>query len=457
MTKTAAIGALKTVLGDRLSTSKHDLEHHGRSESHFPSTPPDAVAWPTNTDEVCQIVKICAEHQIPLIGWGAGTSLEGHTLATQGGVVVNFAMMNRVLQINTEDMDVIVQPGITRKQLDHELRETGMFFPVDPGADATLGGMASTRASGTTTVRYGTTADNIRALQVVLADGRMIRTGSRARKSASGYDLTRLFIGAEGTLGLITELTLKLSGRPEATAAAICAFDNIENAVQCVITTIQSGIPMARIELVDELTARAFNNYAGAKLPERPHLFIEFHGSETGVSEDAQNFGAVVQEFGGSDFQWSLNSEERQRLWSMRHNAYYAGLSFRPGATALTTDICVPISRLAEAIRLTREDIEKTDLLAPIVGHVGDGNYHVLFLLEPGNAQELTKVQKIADRMAERALQMGGTTTGEHGIGLGKLGYMRSEHGQAWDVMGDIKRTLDPNNIMNPGKVVPGN
>ncbi len=457
MTKTAAIGALKTVLGDRLSTSKHDLEHHGRSESHFPSTPPDAVAWPTNTDEVCQIVKICAEHQIPLIGWGAGTSLEGHTLATQGGVVVDFALMNRVLQINTEDMDVIVQPGITRKQLDHELRETGMFFPVDPGADATLGGMASTRASGTTTVRYGTTADNIRALQVVLADGRMIRTGSRARKSASGYDLTRLFIGAEGTLGLITELTLKLSGRPEATAAAICAFDNIENAVQCVITTIQSGIPMARIELVDELTARAFNNYAGAKLPERPPLFIEFHGSETGVSEDAQNFGAVVQEFGGSDFQWSLNSEERQRLWSMRHNAYYAGLSLRPGATALTTDICVPISRLAEAIRLTREDIEKTDLLAPIVGHVGDGNYHVLFLLEPGNAQELTKVQKIADRMAERALQMGGTTTGEHGIGLGKLGYMRSEHGQAWDVMGDIKRTLDPNNIMNPGKVVPGN
>ena len=457
MTQTKIHDALRTVLGDRLSTSKSDLELHGQSEAHFPVTPPDAVVYPRTTQEVSQIVQICAKHLCPIIGWGSGTSLEGHTMAIQGGIVVDFKLMNQVLSIHPEDMDVVVQPGVTRRQLDQELRETGLFFSVDPGADASIGGMASTRASGTTTVRYGTIRDNIRALEVVLADGRIIRTGSRARKSASGYDLTGLVIGSEGTLGLITELTLKLYGRPEATAAAICAFESIEGAVNCAIMTIQSGIPIARMELVDALTARAFNQFAASNMSESPHLLVEFHGSETSVGEDAQKFGDISAEFGGADFQWSSNPEERTRLWSMRHNAYYASLSIRPGANGLTTDICVPISKLTEAIEETRADIAQTTLIAPIVGHVGDGNFHTVMLLEPGNMAEMAVAKDLSARMVDRALRLGGTATGEHGVGVGKLNHMQAEHGEGWTLMGDIKRTLDPLNIMNPGKVIPGN
>jgi len=452
-----ALTALERILGDRLSRSKADLVQHGRSETYFPLTPPDAVAYPETTEEVAQIVRICAAEGCPVVGWGAGTSLEGHALATHGGVCVDFIRMNRVLKINPEDMDAVVQPGLTREELNMDLRATGLFFPVDPGANASLGGMAATRASGTTTVRYGTMRDNVLGLQVVLADGRVIRTGTRARKSAAGYDLTGLFVGAEGTLGLITELTLKLHGQPEAISAAICAFDEIGAAVDTVIETIQMGIPMARIEFVDAATAAAFNSYAGAEMPEKPHLLVEFHGSATGVTEQAEAFGEIVNDNGGWGFDWSSRSEERVALWTLRHNAYYACLAARPGATALVTDMCVPISRLAEAVEETRADIAAASIPGPILGHVGDGNFHAILLVAPDNPAELTEAKAISHRMVERALRLGGTVTGEHGIGMGKLDYMSAEHGEAWDVMGQIKHALDPQGIMNPGKMVRGN
>lgn len=454
MSTQSALSELKAVLGDRLSCSKHDLQTHGQSETYFDPAPPDAVAYPDTPDEVSQIVSICAEHGCPVIGWGAGTSLEGHALATSGGVTVDFSRMNKVLAVNAQDMNVTVQPGITRETLNTELRATGLFFPVDPGANASLGGMAATRASGTTAVRYGTMRDNILALEVVLADGRVIRTGSQARKSSSGYDLTGLFVGSEGTLGLITELTLKLSGQPEATAAAICAFGSIAEAVDTVIATIQTGIPMARIEFVDAATAAAFNTYAGADMPEVPHLLVEFHGSERAVAEDAARFGDIVTEMGGKGFKWSARAEDRKVLWTMRHNAYYACLALRKGATALVTDICVPISKLAEAVEETRADIDASTLAGPILGHVGDGNFHAVLLVDPDNAGELAEAKSISHRMVGRALRLGGTATGEHGIGMGKLDYMQAEHGAGWSVMGDIKRALDPLNILNPGKLV---
>jgi len=450
----SAIAELSLVLGDRLSSAKPDLELHGQSETHFTTMPPDAVAYPENTDEVSKIVRICAAQDCPVIGWGAGTSLEGHTSAVRGGVCVDFSRMNKVLAVNAEDMDVVVQPGITREDLNTDLRATGLFFPVDPGANASIGGMAATRASGTTAVRYGTMRDNVRALEVVLADGRIIRTGSRARKSSAGYDLTSLFVGSEGTLGLITELTLKLQGQPEAVASAICAFDAIEDAVSTVITTIQMGIPMARIEFVDSATATAFNIYAGANMPEVPHLLVEFHGSDTSASEDARRFGEIVDDMGGKGFEWSTKEEDRRALWAMRHNAYYACLALRRGATALVTDICVPISRLAEAVEETRADIANSSIPGPILGHVGDGNFHAILLVEPGNTKELAVAKDLSHRMVERALRLGGTITGEHGVGMGKLDYMQAEHGDGWAVMGDIKRSLDPKNIMNPGKVL---
>ena len=450
----SAITELSLVLGDRLSSAKPDLELHGQSETHFTTMPPDAVAYPENTDEVSKIVRICAAQDCPVIGWGAGTSLEGHTSAVRGGVCVDFSRMNKVLAVNAEDMDVVVQPGITREDLNTDLRATGLFFPVDPGANASIGGMAATRASGTTAVRYGTMRDNVRALEVVLADGRIIRTGSRARKSSAGYDLTSLFVGSEGTLGLITELTLKLQGQPEAVASAICAFDAIEDAVSTVITTIQMGIPMARIEFVDSATATAFNIYAGANMPEVPHLLVEFHGSDTSASEDARRFGEIVDDMGGKGFEWSTKEEDRRALWAMRHNAYYACLALRRGATALVTDICVPISRLAEAVEETRADIANSSIPGPILGHVGDGNFHAILLVEPGNTKELAVAKDLSHRMVERALRLGGTITGEHGVGMGKLDYMQAEHGDGWAVMGDIKRSLDPKNIMNPGKVL---
>ena len=452
-----AIAELKERLGDRVSTSKPELEAHGQSETYFTGMPPDAVIYPESTGDVAETVRICARHGCPVIAWGTGTSLEGHALAPQGGVTLDFQRMDKLLRVSPEDMDCAVQPGMTREALNTELRATGLFFPVDPGANAALGGMAATRASGTTAVRYGTMRENVLGLEVVTADGRVIRTGSRARKSAAGYDLTKLFIGSEGTLGIITELTLRLSGQPEAISAGICAFDDISAAVNTVILTIQMGIPMARIEFADATTVAAFNAYAEADMPEKPHLLVEFHGSEAGVAEQAERFGEIVAEMGGSPFRWSEKTEERNALWNMRHNAYYATLALRPGATTLTTDLCVPISRLAEAVEETVADIEASPLMGPIVGHVGDGNFHALLLIEPGNASELAIAKALSNRMVERALRLGGTVSGEHGVGMGKLGYMEAEHGAGWDVMGQIKRALDPANILNPGKMVRGN
>ncbi len=457
MTIDAAIDALQSLLGDRITRSKSDRDLHGRSESHFPLTPPDAVAYPETTDEVSALVKICAAHGCPVIGWGAGTSLEGHGLAIRGGISVDFLRMNRVLEVSAEDMDARVQPGVTREGLNAELRATGLFFPVDPGANASLGGMAATRASGTTAVRYGTMRDNVLGLEVVLADGRVIRTGTRARKSSAGYDLTALFVGSEGTLGLVTELTLRLRGQPQATSAAVCAFETMEGAVAAVIETIQTGVPMARIEFVDAATAFAVNAYAGAGFPALPHLLVEFHGTEAGVAEQAETFGAIATDHGGRGFDWARQAEDRNRLWKMRHDAYLAILASRPGARAIVTDVCVPISRLAQAVVETQADIAASPIPGPILGHVGDGNFHAILLMDPSNLQEVEAAEALSARMAERALRLGGTVTGEHGVGMGKLGYMEAEHGGGWDVMGAIKAALDPEGIMNPGKIVRGN
>ena len=453
----AALSELGALLGPRLVSSAADRELHGRNETHFPHLPPDAVAYPETTAEVAALMAICARHGVPVTAWGAGSSLEGHALALKGGVTVDFARMAQVLEVRGEDMVARVQPGLTREALNTALRATGLFFPVDPGANASLGGMASTRASGTTAVRYGTMRDNVLALEVVLADGRVIRTGTAARKSSAGYDLTALFVGAEGTLGLITELTLRLQGQPEAVSAAVCAFPAIGPAVEAVIATIQSGIPMARIEFVDAATVAAFNARDHAGMPEQPHLLVEFHGSPAAVAEQAERFGEIVAEAGGEGFRWASRPEDRAALWRMRHNAYYACLALRPGCTAWVTDVCVPISRLAEAVEETRADIAASFIPGPILGHVGDGNFHAILLVTPGNAAEAAEAKRLTDRMADRALRLGGTVTGEHGIGMGKLDYMEREHGAGWDVMGQIKRTLDPAGLLNPGKMVRGN
>ena len=450
----AAINALVPLLGDRLSVSKSDLDAHGQSETHFDAIPPDAVAYPRSASEVSAIVKICADHRCPVIGYGAGTSLEGHTLAVQGGVTVDFRNMADVVQINNEDMTVRVRPGITREDLNTQLRATGLFFPVDPGANASIGGMASTRASGTTAVRYGTMRDNVLALEVVMADGRIVRTGTGARKSSAGYDLTALMVGAEGTLGLITELTLKLQGQPEGVAAATCTFPTIDAAVEAVTDTIAMGIPMARIEFLDAASVAAVNAYSKADFPQTPHLMVEFHGSATGVEEQAARFGDIASDHGGAAFEWATLPEDRNRLWHMRHHAYWAILASRNGATAIVTDVCVPISTLAQAARETQDDIERSGLSAPILGHVGDGNFHAILLIDPQSDAEKKTAQGLSARMAERSLALGGTITGEHGVGMGKLDYMTAEHGVGWDVMAQIKRALDPDNIMNPGKVV---
>ena len=456
MTIDTAIAELSQVLGDRLSRSKSDLDAHGASETYFAPAPPDAVAYPQSTDEVSRILAICHAQGCPVVAFGAGTALEGHTSAIRGGIALDFARMNRVLEIRQGDMQAVVQPGLTREDLNRELRATGLFFSVDPGANASLGGMAATRASGTTSVRYGTIRENILALEVVLADGRVIRTGSAARKSASGYDLTGLFVGSEGTLGIITELTVKLQGQPEAMSAGVCAFDEIAPAVDAVVAVIQMGIPMARIEFVDEDAVRAVNAYSGTELPERPHLFVEFHGTEAGAAEDARRFAEVVADFGASDVRLATRTEDRTALWTARHHAYWACLASRKGATAVVTDVCVPISRLAEAVEETRADIAASPIPGPILGHVGDGNFHAILLVDPDAPEELTEAKRLAGRMAERALRLGGTITGEHGIGLGKRAYMPAEHGEGWSVMGEIKHALDPTGILNPGKLVPG-
>ncbi len=452
---TQALAELSALLGARLSATHAERDLHARSETWFAPAPPDAVAWPETTEEVSAIVKICAAHRLPVVAWGAGTSLEGHALATRGGVCLNMSRMNRVLDVSAEDMLAVVQPGITREELNAELRATGLFFSVDPGANASLGGMAGTRASGTTTVRYGSMRDNVAGLEVVLADGRVIRTGSRAAKSAAGYDLTALMLGSEGTLGIITELTLRLHGQPEAISSAVCAFESLEAAVETVQMTIQMGIPMARIEFVDRTIAQVFNQMNGTHMPEKPHLLIEFHGSEGAVAEDSRRFGEVVAEMGGADFEWATTTEARNRLWKMRHGAYTACLASRPGSMGLVTDVCVPMSRLAEAVEAARDDIAAAGLTGPILGHVGDGNFHAILLLDRDDAEELARAKALAHKLAERALEMGGTITGEHGIGLGKRGLMEAEHGAGWQVMGAIKQALDPLNILNPGKLVP--
>ncbi|SLN35236.1 putative FAD-linked oxidoreductase [Roseovarius albus] len=451
-----AIVDLYSLLGQRLSQSKSDLDIHGRSETHFPLSPPDAVAYPHNTDEVAQITQICARHHCPIVAWGVGTSLEGQTQITTGGLSVDFSQMNKILSVQPKDMTVTVQPGVTREALNEELRATGLFFPVDPGANATLGGMASTRASGTTAVHYGTMRDNVQALEVVTATGEVIRTGTQARKSSSGYDLTALFVGAEGTLGLITELTLRLHGQPEAISSATCAFPSVDEAVQCVTDTIQMGLPMARIELMDVNSIRAVNAYSQMDLPEQPHLLIEFHGSETSASEQAETFGEIAKEHGGSAFQWATKEEDRRALWAMRHSAYHAILATRPGARALVTDVCVPISRLSETIAAAQSDLAELGFEnAPILGHVGDGNFHATLMFDEDDTTTRERAIAASHRLVERALEFDGTATGEHGIGLGKMKYMAQEHGGAWLIMGQLKQTLDPQNILNPGKLVP--
>lgn len=451
----AAVKALGDLLGGRFSQSGAERELHGQSETFHRAPPPDAVAWPVSTEEVAAILRICNAHEVPVIGWGAGTSLEGHALAVRGGLVLDMTRMDRLIEVRAADMQATVQPGLTREALNAELRATGLFFPVDPGANATLGGMASTRASGTTAVRYGTMRENILGLEVVLADGTVIRTGSRAVKSSAGYDLTALFVGAEGTLGIITELTLRLHGQPEEVAAAVCAFPTLDQAVDCVTATIQSGIPMARIEFVDGDAARAFNRASGAHLPETPHLMIEFHGSPAAVREDAARFGEIAAEFGGQGFDWATTAEDRAALWRMRHAAYRSCLLLRPGATGVVTDVCVPMSHLSAAVAAAAEDIRAEGLLGPIVGHVGDGNFHAQLLVMPGDEAELAAAKRVATRMAERALAVGGTITGEHGVGIGKRGLMRAQHGPAVEVMAAIRQALDPRGIMNPGKLLP--
>ena len=449
-----AIAELQALLGERLSTAAAVREQHGKDVSYHEGAAPDAVAFAETTEEVAEIVKICARHKTPIIPFGTGTSLEGHIAALRGGVSLDVSRMTAILEVNQEDLDCRVQAGVTRKGLNEYLRDSGLFFPIDPGADASLGGMTATRASGTNAVRYGTMRENVLGLTVVTADGRIVRTGGRARKSSAGYDLTRLFVGSEGTLGVITEVQLRLYGIPEATSAAVCAFPDLEGAVNTVISTIQLGVPVARIELLDEVQMRACNLYSKLDFPEQPTLFFEFHGTEAGVQEQAETVGELAGEFGGANFQWATRQEDRSQLWQARHDAYWAAKALKPGSEGWATDVCVPISRLAECILETKKDIQDSGLLAPIVGHVGDGNFHLVYLLDPGDAAQHDKAEKLNDRMVARALQMGGTCTGEHGVGYGKMHFLQAEHGEAVALMRQVKLALDPDNIMNPGKVV---
>lgn len=448
-----ALARLAETLGPRVTRAPGILADHGRSEAYHAPRPPDLVAFPETTREVQAIVDVCRELRLPLVPFGAGTSLEGNAAAPLGGVCLDMTRMNQVLAASPEDMDVRVQPGITRKQLNAQLRDTGLFFPIDPGADASIGGMASTRASGTMAVRYGTMKDNVLGLEVVLADGRAIRTARRARKSAAGYDLTRLLVGAEGTLGVITEVTLKLHPQPEAISAAVCAFPSLAAAVDTAIAVIQSGVPVARIELLDAAMMRGINLHAKLGLPEAPHLFFEFHGSQAHVAEQAETAQALAGELGGQGFAWATSPEERSRLWQARDNTLYAGLALRPGARALITDVCVPISRLAECLAATAADIAESGLVAPVVGHVGDGNFHLLVLIDPDSAAEIAHAKAFNERLVRRALALDGTCTGEHGIGLGKIDFLALELGEAVDAMRLVKQALDPLGIMNPGKI----
>ncbi|MFM9968851.1 MAG: FAD-binding oxidoreductase [Burkholderiales bacterium] len=449
------VDELHALLGERSSTGTALREHHGKDESYLPNAAPDVVVFPASTEEVRDIVNICRQHQTPMIPFGAGTSLEGHVLAVHGGVCIDMSRMNKILQVNESDLDCTVQAGVTRKQLNEHIRHSGLMFPIDPGADATLGGMASTRASGTNAVRYGTMRENVLALTVVLADGRVIRTSRRSRKSAAGYDLTRLFVGAEGTLGIITEVSVRLYAVPEAMSAATCSFASIEGAVNTVIQTLQAGIPIARCEALCGLTMKSLNAYSKTSFREQPALFLEFHGTATGVEEQAKLVQEIARENGGMDIEWASRAEDRNRMWAARHNAYFAGLALRPGARAVSTDVCVPISRLTECMQATAEDIARASMPIPIFGHVGDGNFHCLILVRPDVSADMEEAKAFNQRLVERALAMEGTCTGEHGIGLGKIVSLRKELGDAVDLMVEIKRTFDPGNLMNPGKVAP--
>ena len=451
----AVTRALAARFGNRLVTSTAVREQHGHTLSWTANQPPDAVVYPQNTEEVADIVKLCAGHRMPVIPYGTGTSLEGHVNAPFGGVCVDMSMMKSVKAVHAEDLDCVVEPGITRKALNEHLRDSGLFFPIDPGADASLGGMLSTRASGTNAVRYGTMKDNVLALTAVTASGEVVVTGHRARKSSAGYDLTRLFVGAEGTLGVVTEITLRLHGIPEAIAGGVCPFPSVRAACDATIATIQSGLPVARIELLDALQVRACNMHSKLGLPEQPMLFLEFHGSDAGVAEQAARFGDIAQEFGGGPFTWATKPEERTKLWQARHDVYWASLLLRPGARPLTTDVCVPISRLADCVEETQADIAATGIVAPIVGHVGDGNFHVGMLVDMQSPDEIDRAEAFVDRLVTRALAMEGTCTGEHGVGQKKMKYLEQEHGApTLAMMRAIKRTLDPLGIMNPGKIL---
>jgi D-lactate dehydrogenase (cytochrome) len=453
--RSAALAALVQLLGDRVSVAEAVRAQHAHTTTWVENQPPDAVAFPNSTEEVQAIVRICAAHRLPVIPFGAGTSLEGQVNAPFGGVCLDFRDMNKVLAVHADDHDCVVEPGVTRKQLNSYLRDAGVFFPIDPGADASIGGMTATRASGTNAVRYGTMKDNVLAIKAVLANGEVITTSRRARKSAAGYDLTRLLVGSEGTLAVITEITLKLHGIPEAIAGGICPFPSVEAACQATIATIQSGIPVARIELLDALLVKAVNAYSNLTLPESPMLCVEFHGSEASVEEQSARFGEIAVDLGGGPFEWATKTEDRTRLWQARHNAYWAVLGLRPGAKGIASDVCVPISRLADCVTATQADVAESGLVAPIVGHVGDGNFHLSILVDMSDADEIRRTEELMARLVERALAMEGTCTGEHGIGQGKMKYLKAEHGDmALLAMRAIKTALDPLNIMNPGKIV---
>ena len=450
----ALIDALKARFGERCSTAMAVRTQHGRDESSFDAPPPAAVVFAESTQDVADSVRLAAQHEVPVIPFGVGSSLEGHLLAVQGGISIDVSRMNKVLSINAEDLTVTVQPGVTRKQLNEEIKDTGLFFPIDPGADASLGGMAATRASGTNAVRYGTMRENVLALEVVTASGEVIHTGTRARKSSAGYDLTRLFVGSEGTLGVVTEVTLRIFPLPEAVSAAICSFPSIEAAVRTVIQTIQLGVPIARVELIDTHSVRMVNAYAKLGLREEPMLLMEFHGSPAGVKEQAETVQEIASEFGGNAFEWASTPEERTRLWTARHNAYFAAVQSRPGCRVISTDTCVPISRLADCLLDSVAEAEASGIPYFLVGHVGDGNFHFGYLLDPNAPEERVKAEALNHALVSRALALGGTCTGEHGVGLHKMDFLFTETGAgAVDMMRTIKRALDPKNIMNPGKI----
>ncbi|MEZ2127103.1 MULTISPECIES: FAD-binding oxidoreductase [unclassified Sinorhizobium] len=449
----AVLGVLKQTFGERFQTGESFRAQHAHTTTYIPAQLPDGVIFAESGEDVKAVVKLCAEHKVPVIPFGTGSSLEGHTNAPSGGISIDFSRMNRILEVNVEDLDCIVEPGVTREQLNTYLRDTGLFFPIDPGANASIGGMASTRASGTNAVRYGTMKDNVLAVTAVTANGEEIRTGRRARKSSAGYDLTRLFVGAEGTLGVLTSVTLRLQGIPQKIAGGVCAFPSVKAACDAVILTIQMGVPVARIELLDAVQMRACNEYSGLTYDVQPTLFLEFHGTDETVALQSAQFADIAAECGGGNFLWTTNAEERSRLWKARHDAYWASRALAPDLAALSTDVCVPISQLAECVAETQADIETHGLLAPIVGHAGDGNFHVLLLFDDKTPEGVATAEAFVSRLNARALAMEGTCTGEHGIGQGKISFLEQELGDAVDLMRQVKKALDPDGIFNPGKI----